>query len=142
MKKTTKAQIPSVSKGREDGSRTDEEDKDYVPSESALGLDSAAETERSGETDKMSEEHDAPGGDDIEGEGTGGDTEEEEEEEVDELEESEDEESGGGNKSSTLAGDASDVPKSSATKQGLTLVGKERVSELVHESIATWYHSP
>lgn len=142
MKKTTKAQIPSVSKGREDGSRTDEEDKDYVPSESAFGLDSAAEMERSGETDKMSEEHDAPGGDDIEGEGTGGDTEEEEEEEVDELEESEDEESGGGNKSSTLAGDASDVPKSSATKQGLTLVGKERVSELVHESIATWYHSP
>lgn len=142
MKKTTKAQIPSVSKGGEDSSRTDEEDQDYVPSESAFGLDSAAETERSGETDKMSEEHDAPGGDDIEGEGTGGDTEEEEEEEVDELEESEDEESGGGKKSSTLAGDASDVPKSSATKQGLTLVGKERVSELVHESIATWYHSP
>ena len=142
MKKTTKAQIPSVSKGGEDSSRTDEEDQDYVPSESAFGLDSAAETERSGETNKMSEEHDAPGGDDIEGEGTGGDTEEEEEEEVDELEESEDEESGGGTKSSTLAGDASDVPKLSATKQCLTLVGKERVSELVHESIATWYHSP
>ena len=66
----------------------------------------------------------------------------EEEEEVEELEESEGEESGGAKKSSTLAGDASDVPKSSATKQGLTLVGKERVSELVHESIATWYHSP
>ena len=80
MKKTTKAQIPSVSKGGEDSSRTDEEDQDYVPSESAFGLDSAAETERSGETNKMSEEHDAPGGDDIEGEGTGGDTEEEEEE--------------------------------------------------------------
>ena len=65
MKKTTKAQIPSVSKGGEDSSRTDEEDQDYVPSESAFGLDSAAETERSGDTDKMSDKHDAPDGDDI-----------------------------------------------------------------------------